>query len=330
LARRRAVNDNILLQVENLVVHFPAPRAAFQRAEVIRAVDGVSFAVPRGSTMGLVGESGCGKSTTGFAAMMLVRPTSGRVIFDGVDLTSLGGRQLRQLRRQLQMVFQDSAASLNPRMPIGDIIAEALNIHGLHTGRERPARLRQLLDQVGLASHLMERYPHELSGGQAQRVAICRALAVEPRLIICDEPVSALDVSIQAQIVNLLKDLQRELGLTYLFISHDLNVVQHMSDQVAVMYLGKIVEFAAKAVVYKNPAHPYTQALLSAVPIADPDIEAARRRIILAGDLPNPMNPPSGCRFRTRCPIAEPDCATIDPPPHKLGGDHWASCIHLS
>jgi oligopeptide/dipeptide ABC transporter ATP-binding protein len=251
------------------------------------------------------------------------------VIFDGVDLCAVDDKQLRRLRRRLQIVFQDSAASLNPRMPVGDIVAEALDIHGLHRGDARPGRVRKLLDLVGLAPHLAERYPHELSGGQAQRVAICRALAVEPELLVCDEPVSALDVSIQAQIVNLLQDLQAELKLTYLFISHDLSVVRHVSDAVAVMYLGKIVELADKEKIYAAPAHPYTRALMSAVPIADPDIERARQRIILTGDLPSPADPPSGCRFRTRCPIAIADCAQAEPPAKALARDHIASCIRI-
>jgi oligopeptide/dipeptide ABC transporter ATP-binding protein len=233
------------------------------------------------------------------------------------------------MRRRLQIIFQDSHASLNPRMPLGELIGEALDIHGLARGAARAPRIRELLDLVGLAGHLMERYPHELSGGQAQRVAICRALAVEPELIICDEAVSALDVSIQAQIVNLLQDLQERLGLAYIFISHDLSVVRHVSDEVAVMYLGKIVEMAAKQRIYAAPAHPYTKALMSAVPVPDPDVEATRRRILLVGDLPNPADPPTGCRFRTRCPIAIPACAEVDPPPHVLDGGHWAKCIRL-
>jgi len=318
-----------ILRVEDLKVHFPTGRGGFGRRGAIRAVDGVSFSIARGKTLALVGESGCGKSTTGFAVLMLQRPTAGRVVFDDVDLCGLDGATLRRARRRLQIVFQDSAASLNPRMPIGDIVAEALDIHGLHPGRARPQRIRRLFDLVGLAGHLVERYPHELSGGQAQRVAICRALAVEPELIVCDEPVSALDVSIQAQIVNLLQDLQRELALTYIFISHDLSVVRHVSDQVAVMYLGKIVELGDKETIYRTPLHPYTKALMSAVPIPDPDLERARQRVILSGDLPNPANPPSGCRFRTRCPIAIAACAETDPPPHAVSAGHWVKCIRV-
>jgi oligopeptide/dipeptide ABC transporter ATP-binding protein len=312
-----------LLQVEDLRVHFSGQGAT------VKAVDGVSLDVARGRTLGLVGESGCGKSTTGYAILQLIRPTAGRVLYAGTDLCTLEGRELRRMRRKLQIIFQDAHASLNPRMPIGDLIGEALDIHGLARGAARTPRIRELLDLVGLAGHLIERYPHELSGGQAQRVAICRALAVEPELIICDEAVSALDVSIQAQIVNLLQDLQDRLGLAYIFISHDLSVVRHVSDEVAVMYLGKIVELAGKEQIYTAPAHPYTKALMSAVPVPDPDVEATRQRMLLAGDLPNPANPPSGCRFRTRCPIAVTACAEVDPPPHVLSDGHWAKCIRL-
>lgn len=313
-----------LLQVEDLQVHFAAPGGT------IKAVDGLSFSVERGQTLGVVGESGCGKSTTGYAVLQLIRPTGGRVLYRGTDLCKQPPREMRRLRRKLQLVFQDAHASLNPRLPIGDLVGEALDIHGLSPGRARRERIRELLDMVGLAGHLAERYPHELSGGQAQRVAICRALAVEPELIVCDEPVSALDVSIQAQIVNLLQDLQQKLHLTYIFISHDLSIVRHMSDRVAVMYLGRIVEMAPKDAIYAAPAHPYTKALMSAVPIPDPDLEAQRRRTILSGDLPNPAHPPSGCRFRTRCPIAVPACAGTEPPRHALAPDHWAHCIRLS
>ena len=313
-----------LLQVEDLRVHFKAPGG------LVKAVDGLSFSVERGQTLGLVGESGCGKSTTGYAILQLIKPTAGRVLYGGTDLCRQSSREMRRLRRKLQLIFQDAHASLNPRMPIGDLVGEALDIHGLYPGHARRGRIRELLDMVGLASHLAERYPHELSGGQAQRVAICRALAVEPELIVCDEPVSALDVSIQAQIVNLLQDLQEQLHLTYIFISHDLSIVRHVSDRVAVMYLGKIAEMATKEAIYASPAHPYTKALMSAVPVPDPDIEAQRRRTILAGDLPNPADPPSGCRFRTRCPIAIPACADADPPRRMLAPDHWAHCIRLS
>ena len=309
-----------LLDVQDLQVHYGT----------VRAVDGISFGVEQGRTLGLVGESGCGKSTTGYAILQLVKPTAGRVLYDGTDLCRLDRPSLRRMRRKLQIIFQDSHASLNPRMPIGDLVGEALDIHGLARGANRGRRIRELLDLVGLAGHLIERYPHELSGGQAQRVAICRALAVEPELIVCDEPVSALDVSIQAQIVNLLQDLQQQLGLSYIFISHDLSVVRHMSDQIAVMYLGKIVELAGKTEIYAAPAHPYTKSLMSAVPVPDPDVERARQRIILKGDLPDPAHPPSGCRFRTRCPIAIDQCAATEPAEVPLAGTHWAKCIRLA
>ena len=318
-----------LLVVEDLRVHFPAAGRLFRPGPPVRAVDGVSFSVGRGRTLGLVGESGCGKSTTGYGVLQLIRPTSGRVLLEGAYLTTLDSKALRPLRRRMQIIFQDSAASLDPRMPVGDLIAEVLDIHGLHKGRERPKRVRRLLDLVGIAAHFLERYPHELSGGQAQRIAICRALAVEPELIVCDEPVSALDVSIQAQIVNLLQEVQRELGLTYIFISHDLSVVRHVSDDVAVMYLGKIVERAGRQSIFTAAAHPYTKALLSAVPIPDPEIEQARERIILSGDLPSPTDPPSGCRFRTRCPIAIAACAEAEPPAKVLDADHEAACIRV-
>ncbi|MFO1080743.1 MAG: oligopeptide/dipeptide ABC transporter ATP-binding protein [Reyranellaceae bacterium] len=315
-----------LLEVEDLQVHYGRPGAP----GTVKAVDGLSFGVERGRTLGLVGESGCGKSTTGYAILQLIRPTAGRVLFDGTDLCRLDASALRRMRRKVQIIFQDAHASLNPRLPIGDLVGEALDIHGLARGAARGRRIRELLDLVGLAGHLIERYPHELSGGQAQRVAICRALAVEPELIVCDEPVSALDVSIQAQIVNLLQDLQQRLGLAYIFISHDLSVVRHMSDDIAVMYLGRIVELAGKREIYAAPAHPYTRSLMSAVPVPDPDLEARRQRIILAGDLPDPARPPSGCRFRTRCPLAIADCATIDPQAVALGERHWAKCLRLA
>ncbi|WP_421998558.1 ABC transporter ATP-binding protein [Reyranella sp.] len=315
-----------LLEVEDLEVVYGRPGSP----GAVKAVDGVSFRVERGRTLGLVGESGCGKSTTGYALLQLVRPTAGRVVFNGTDLCGLERSALRRMRRKLQIIFQDAHASLNPRMPIGALVGEALDIHGLHPGGARAPRIRQLLDMVGLAGHLVERYPHELSGGQAQRVAICRALAVEPELIVCDEPVSALDVSIQAQIVNLLQDLQQRLGLAYIFISHDLSVVRHVSDDIAVMYLGRIVEFAGKRGIYEAPAHPYSRALMSAVPVPDPELEAKRQRVILTGDLPDPAHPPSGCRFRTRCPVAIDECAAVDPVQYPLEPGHWAKCIRLA
>lgn len=309
-----------LLEVEDLTVVYGG---------AIRAVDKVSLTLDRGKTLGLVGESGCGKSTTGHAILRLARPTSGRVRLNGVDLSSLSARELRHTRRHMQIIFQDAAASLDPRASIGDLIGEALDIHGIARGAERLPRIRRLLDTVGMPSRFIERYPHELSGGQAQRIAICRALAVEPQLIVCDEPVSALDVSIQAQIVNLLQDLQAEFGLSYLFISHDLSVVRHISDEVAVMYLGRVVERASKEAIFDRPGHPYTRALLSAVPIPDPAIESRRQRIVLQGDLPSPANPPTGCRFRTRCPSAVARCAAVEPAMVPLEPGHAAACILL-
>jgi len=317
-----------ILRVEHLSVHFPV-RQGVVHTRTVRALDDVSFSLPRGVTLGIAGESGCGKSTLGFAVMMLQKVTSGRVWFAGSDLGRLDRRAMRQMRRRMQIVFQDSAASLNPRAQIGGILAQALDIHGLFPGRERAPRIRALLDMVGLPSNFAERFPHQLSGGQAQRVAIARALAVGAELIVFDEPVSALDVSIQAQIVNLLQSLQRELRLTYLFISHDLSIVRHVSDLVAVMYLGRIVEFASKTALYANPSHPYSRALLSAVPVPDPVLERERRRIILKGDLPDPTNPPSGCAFRTRCPLASAECAAQPPAPVATGSDHWARCIRI-
>ncbi len=296
----------------------------------VRAVNDVSFSLHRGRTLGIVGESGCGKSTLGFSVLMLQRSSAGQVLFDGIDLGALKRASLRRMRRRMQIVFQDAAASLDPRVRIGDSLRSALDIHGLSKGRDRAPRIRHLLDVVGLGENFLQRYPHELSGGQAQRVAICRALAVGPELIVCDEPVSALDVSIQAQIVNLLQDLQRDMGLAYLFISHDLSVVRHISDHVAVMYLGKMVEYAPSQSLFARPSHPYTQALLSAVPVPDPVAERARRRTILLGDLPNPAAPPSGCHFRTRCPRAIAACAQTVPTPVAVGPDHWASCIRLA
>ncbi len=313
-----------LLEVEDLKVHFGPVGAP----GTVKAVDGVSFKVERGRTLGLVGESGCGKSTTGYALLQLIRPTGGRVLYEGKDLGTLDVGSLRRMRRKLQIIFQDSHASLNPRMPVGDLVGEALDIHGLFPGKARQSRIRQLLDLVGLAGHLIERYPHELSGGQAQRVAICRALAVEPELIVCDEPVSALDVSIQAQIVNLLMRLQRELGISLILISHDLSVVRHICHRILVLYLGRMMEIASRDELYASPRHPYTQALISAVPIPDPDLEARKPRIVLGGDLPSPFDPPSGCLFRTRCPKATSICAEQVPPEDRLSETHRVACHH--
>jgi len=323
--------SEVLLQVENLVKHFPVGGGMFSRpAGLVRAVDGVSFTLHRGETLGLVGESGCGKTTTGRCILQLERPTSGRIVFEGVDLTTLGEVELRAVRRRVQVIFQDPYSSLNPRMTIGQIIAEPIKVHGLVRERAaREARVQELLVQVGLLPQHAGRYPHQLSGGQRQRVGIARALAMEPSLIICDEPVSALDVSIQAQIINLLEDLQRRLGLTYLFIAHDLSVVRHISDRVVVMYLGKVVEIADRAALYEEPLHPYTRALLSAVPIPDPAVEASRERTVLRGEVPSPLNPPPGCVFHPRCPVAVARCSAEIPVLREIRATHSAAC-HLA
>lgn len=317
-----------LLEVRDLKMHFPVNKGIIIQRQVgaVKAVDGVSFGVKQGETLGLVGESGCGKSTTGRAILQLYKPTSGEVIFNGTDLVKLRGEDMRRMRREVQMIFQDPYASLNPRMTVGDIIGEPLRVHKLRQGRGVNERVQELLEVVGLNPYFINRYPHEFSGGQRQRIGVARALAVEPKFIVCDEPVSALDVSIQAQVINLLEDLQGKLGLTYLFIAHGLAVIKHISDRVAVMYLGKVVELANVKTLYSQPMHPYTQALLSAVPIPDPAIEKRRKRIILEGDVPSPLNPPSGCRFHTRCPIAIEQCKVEDPPFVDYGGGHFAAC----
>jgi oligopeptide/dipeptide ABC transporter ATP-binding protein len=315
--------------VRNLVKHFHLGGGFLGKAPaVIRAVDGVSFTIRRGETLGLVGESGCGKTTTGRCVLQLERPTSGQVIFQGRDLTTLSHSELREVRRRIQVIFQDPYSSLNPRMTVGQIIAEPLAVHGIVTERAaRTARVHELLGHAGLLPAMARRYPHELSGGQRQRVGIARALAMEPSLIICDEPVSALDVSIQAQIINLLEELQADLGLTYLFVAHDLSVVRHISDRVAVMYLGKIVEITDRKSLYEDPQHPYTRALLSAVPIPDPEIEARREHIVLGGEVPSPLRPPPGCVFHPRCPIAIDQCRNEVPELREVKPGHHAACI---
>ncbi|QPC84370.1 dipeptide ABC transporter ATP-binding protein [Phototrophicus methaneseepsis] len=319
-----------ILKVRNLKKHFPISSGFILQRQVgaVKAVDGVSFDVMRGETLGLVGESGCGKSTTGRTVLQLYRPTEGTVEYEGKDLTSLKGSELRAMRKEMQIIFQDPFASLNPRMTVGSIVSEPLQIHNLYPNKkERQQYVEALLERVGLNPYFINRYPHEFSGGQRQRIGIARALALRPSFIVADEPISALDVSIQAQVVNLMEELQSELGLTYLFIAHDLSMVRHICDRVAVMYLGKIVEIGPTAAVYDNPLHPYTQALLSAVPEPDPSKEANRRRIIIRGDLPSPANPPTGCNFNSRCPVAFDLCYhEPDPPLIEHTPGHWAAC----
>jgi oligopeptide transport system ATP-binding protein len=323
------VSSTDLIQVRDLKMHFPVTRGVIIRRQVgaVKAVDGISFSIKKGETLGLVGESGCGKSTTGRAILQLHKPTAGEVVFNGQDLTKLPAEQMRKMRRKVQMIFQDPYASLNPRMTVGDIIGEPIAVHGLRQGKAAVReRVQELLALVGLNPYFINRYPHEFSGGQRQRIGIARALAVEPEFVVCDEPVSALDVSIQAQVLNLLEELQERLGLTYLFIAHGLAVVKHISDRVAVMYLGKVVELAEGRKLYAMPMHPYTQALLSAVPIPDPLVEKQRRRIILEGDVPSPLNPPPGCHFHTRCPIAIDRCKAEEPPFVDYGEGHYVAC----
>lgn len=332
-------NADVLVRVNNLKMYFPITKGVIFQRHVgdIKAVDGVSFDIKRGETLGLVGESGCGKSTTGRAILQLYRPTGGHVQFEDTELTTLKGESMRRMRRRIQMIFQDPYASLNPRMTVGSIVGEPLEVHNILNGKARRERVRELLEIVGLNPYFINRYPHEFSGGQRQRIGIARALAVQPDFIVADEPISALDVSIQAQVINLLEQLQEEFNLTYLFIAHDLAVVRHISDRIAVMYLGKIVELTDRATLYRNPLHPYTQALLSAVPIPDPIAEAERekKRVILEGDVPSPANPPVGCNFCTRCPVKGRvmkeqgiDCDVVEPKFAEVEPGHWAAC-HL-
>ena len=325
-----STNNDALVHVGDLFVHFPIYRGLIRKqVGAVRAVDGVSFDIKRGETLGLVGESGSGKSTTGRAILQLRRPTSGKVDFNGIDLVHLKGEELRKMRRKMQMIFQDPYASLNPRMTVGEIVGEPLLVHNVASEAEANERVKQLLERVKLNPSFASRYPHEFSGGQRQRIGIARALALQPSFIVCDEPISALDVSIQAQVVNLLEELQEEFNLTYLFIAHDLSMVRHISDRVAVMYLGVIMELASRDEIYLKPLHPYTRALLSAIPIPDPIADSKRQRVILEGDIPSPVNPPSGCRFRTRCPIAEQICAEVRPEFRELRPGHFTAC-HFS
>ena len=317
-----------LLEVKNLVKYFPVRGGVFSRVRnYVKAVDGISFAVKPGETLGLVGESGCGKSTAGRSILRLIEPTSGEINFEGENICELSNEELRKRRRQMQIIFQDPYASLNPRMTIGSIVGEPLTIHKVAKGQERKDRVEQLLHRVGLRPEHIRRYPHEFSGGQRQRIGLARALALNPKLIIGDEPVSALDVSIQAQVINLLEDLQKDLGIAYVMIAHDLAVVQHVSDRIAVMYLGKIVELAEADELVSSPKHPYTEALLSAVPVPDPTVKT--ERILLKGDVPSPVNPPSGCRFHTRCPYKEDICEQEEPPMLEMSPAHTVAC-HLS
>ncbi|HRI03055.1 MAG TPA: dipeptide ABC transporter ATP-binding protein [Pyrinomonadaceae bacterium] len=318
-----ATKPETLLEVKNLVKHFPVDNSD----DVVQAVDDVSFHLTQGETLGLVGESGCGKSTVGRCLLRLIEPTSGEVLFEGQNIVGLPIKEMQLLRREMQIIFQDPYASLNPRLSIRSIVAEPLKIHGIGNKVEQNERVADLLKKVGLDPKYADRYPNEFSGGQRQRIGIARALALDPKLIICDEPVSALDVSVQAQVVNLLQQLQDDLGLTYLFISHGLAVVEHISDRVAVMYLGKIVEICDAAELYEDALHPYSQALLSAIPIPDP--KQKRQRIVLTGDVPTPINPPSGCRFRTRCPIAIDECAAVEPELREIKPGHFAACIRV-
>ena len=325
-------DDDVLLEVNNLKMYFPVTSGMlFQRTVAhVKAVDDVSFTVKKGETLGLVGESGCGKTTTGRCILQLYKPTDGEVIFEGQDLTRLGTKQMRGMRREMQVIFQDPYSSLNPRMTAGNIIGEPLLVHGLVSGKaEYREKVAELLQNVGLNPYMADRFPHEFSGGQRQRIGVARALSVSPKFIVADEPVSALDVSIQAQIINLLEELQEQFNLTYLFIAHDLSVVRHISDRVGVMYLGHMVEIAERNEVYRNPVHPYTKALLSAVPIPDPILDAQRERVLLTGEVPSPLNPPSGCVFHPRCPIADDECTRVTPELRQISPEHWSACLKV-
>ena len=321
--------SRVLLEVKDLVKYFPVGGGFLQRVTArVKAVDHVNFTIREGETLGLVGESGCGKTTVGLAMLRLIEPTSGRIVFDGADILKLRGKQMKAMRRNLQIIFQNPYASLDPRLPVGESIAEGLKIHKIGDSKERQAIVLETLKKVGLEEYHIRRYPHEFSGGQRQRIGIARALALRPRFIIADEPVSALDVSIQSQVLNLLKDLQAEFNLTYLFIAHNLSVVEHISDRVAVMYLGRIVELAERGDLFSSPLHPYTQALMSAIPVPNP--KRRRERVTLKGDVPSPLNPPRGCRFHTRCPMAMVACAHVDPGLQEVRPGHWAACLRVS
>lgn len=322
-------DKKVLVEIKDLVKYFPVKKGIFApNNSNVKAVDGISFTINKGETLGLVGESGCGKTTCGRTIIKLYEPTAGQIIYDGKDISKLSPRQMLPYRKKIQMIFQDPYASLNSRMTVGDIVGESIDIHGVYRGKERMARIQNLLTTVGLNSEHASRYPHEFSGGQRQRIGIARSLAVQPEFIICDEPISALDVSIQAQVINMLEELQETMGLTYLFIAHDLSMVKHISDRIGVMYLGKMVEIGESDELYNHPMHPYTQALLSAIPIPDPEEAALRKRIMLLGEIPSPIDPPPGCRFKGRCKYAKKICSEVDPVLKNLGTDHFVAC-HL-